>query len=714
MRVLKRSGEVVEYQGDKVILAVMKAMIECDIAEDIAYEVAEDIEEEITGLFDEDGEPVDIEEIQDTIEQEMANKGYFKVAKEFVIYRNKRAEARNKKWEMTDLQYDIWHQKYEWNNEGFEGWLNRVSGGNENIKKLIRQKKFLFGGRILANRGLNQEGRKITYSNCYVLTPPKDNIESIFETAGKLARTFSYGGGVGIDIGNLRPRDAKVNNAALTTSGACSFMDLYSLTTELIGQLGRRGALMISIPCSHPDIEEFIDIKTNLDRVTKANISIRVDDEFMQAVVNKTSYKLRFTVESTGEEIIKEVDADKLFTKLAKNNWDVAEPGLLGWSRIEDWHLLSEDKEFKYAGVNPCAEEPLPENGSCLLGSINLAEFVNHSFTNNAEFDFVKFDEAVKYSVIALNEVLDEGLPLHPLAEQRQTVGDYRQIGLGIMGMAELFVKLGVRYGSEESLKVSEKIAHAMINSALQASSNLAKEYGAYPRYKQDAILSSPFLVSNATEETIELIKKYGIRNSQLLTCAPTGSISTMIGVSGGIEPHFRISYIRKTETLNDGDTFYKVFTPIAKEYMEVNNLSDESQLPDIFITADKLNYEERLRMQSVWQKYIDASISSTVNVPQSFTIEDAKQLYIKAWQYGLKGVTLYREGCRRGGILSNHKTDKSIGDMSIEELQDLIYQKAQDELTNDPNRCPICKGKMNMTGGCSECEQCGYSPCAI
>lgn len=350
-----------------------------------------------------------------------------------------------------------------------------------------------------------------------------------------------------------------------------------------------------------------------------------------------------------------------------------------------------------------------------MLGSINLAEFVSHPFTNNAEFDFYKFDEAVKQSVIALNEVLDEGLPLHPLAEQRQTVGDYRQIGLGIMGMAELFVKLNVRYGSEESLKESEKIAHAMINSALQASASLAKEYGTYPKYKQVEILSSPFLTSNATSETLDMIAKYGLRNSQLLTCAPTGSISTMIGVSGGIEPHFRISYTRKTETLNDGeDTFYKVFTPIAKEYMEINGLSDESQLPEIFVTADKLHYEDRLKMQSVWQKYIDASISSTVNVPQSFTVEDTKQLYIKAWQYGLKGVTLYREGCRRGGILSNHKSDKSTQDMSIEELQDLIYQKAQDAITHDPNKCPICKGKMHMTGGCSECEQCGYSPCAI
>ena len=354
MRVLKRDNRIVPYESDKVILAVMKALIECEYSEEQAREIAEDIEEEVVALYDEDTvEPIDIEAIQNTVEECLATSGHFKASKAYILYRNERAKERNKKWEMTDLQYDIWHQKYEWNNEGFEGWLDRVSGGNEEIKKLIRQKKFLFGGRILANRGLDQEGRKITYSNCYVLTPPEDNLESIFETAGKLARTFSYGGGVGIDIGKLRPNNSKVNNAAQTTSGSVSFMDLYSLTTELIGQQGRRGALMISIPCDHPDIEEFIDIKTDLNKVTKANISIRVNDEFMQAVINKTPFTLKFTVESTGEVITKEVDADRLFTKLAKNNWDFAEPGLLGWSRIEDWHLLSEDKDFKYAGVNP-------------------------------------------------------------------------------------------------------------------------------------------------------------------------------------------------------------------------------------------------------------------------------------------------------------------------------------------------------------------------
>lgn len=257
----------------------------------------------------------------------------------------------------NQLGIDIWKNKYQYNDETFENWLNRVSGGDEDVKSLIKEKKFLFGGRILANRGLDKFGKKITLSNCYVLAPPGDSIEEIFDCAKKLARTYSYGGGCGIDISNLSPRGARINNAAKETSGSVSFMDLYSMITGLIGQSGRRGALMISISCDHPDLEEFIDIKTNLDKVTKANISIRITDKFMEAVKNKEPFTLKFTREATGEKIEKIVDAYSFFKKMCKNNWNYAEPGMLFWDRIENWNLLSNDSEFKYAGVNPLANK---------------------------------------------------------------------------------------------------------------------------------------------------------------------------------------------------------------------------------------------------------------------------------------------------------------------------------------------------------------------
>lgn len=548
----------------------------------------------------------------------------------------------------NQLGQDIWERKYRYENETFDEWINRVSGGNSEIANLIKEKKFLFGGRILANRGLENKGRKISFSNCYVIEPPEDNIESIFDCAKKLARTYSYGGGCGVDISKLSPRGAKVNNAAKETTGSVSFMDLYSMVTGLIGQAGRRGALMLSLSCEHPDLEEFIGIKSDLDRVTKANISIRITDKFMAAVKNKTPFTLSFTRLETGETITKEIDAYEMFHKMCEMNWDYAEPGMLFWDRINNWNLLSCDDEFEYAGTNPCAEEPLPAGGSCLLGSINLAEFAC-----DTGFDFESFKHCVKSSVIALNEVLDEGLPLHPLKEQRESVYDWRQIGLGIFGLADLLIKLGIKYGSPEAIDLCDMIGHTMADMAIKTSAVLAKEYGVYPKYKPEAVEQSAFYSKNALGETKELVESFGLRNSQLLTIAPTGSLSTMLGVSGGIEPIFANYYTRKTESLKGHDEYYKVYTPIVKEYMDKHGLKDDSELPDYFVTAQTLDYKNRIYMQSIWQSHIDASISSTVNVPNDFTVEQVEGLYMTAWDAGLKGVTIFRDGCKRAGILT-------------------------------------------------------------
>ena len=558
--------------------------------------------------------------------------------------------------EDNQLGIDIWTRKYRYENETFDEWLDRVSNGNEKVKELILKKRFLFGGRILSNRGLDKKGIKTTLSNCYVITPPEDNIESIFECASKLARTYSYGGGCGIDISNLAPRGAKVRNTAKETSGATSFMDLYSLVTGLIGQNGRRGALMISLSCEHPDIEDFIEIKSDLNRVTKANISIRITDKFMEAVKKKEMFTLSFTRPETGETITKEVDAYKLFHKMCEMNWDYAEPGALFWDRIEGWNLLSGDENFHYAGTNPCAEEPLPAGGSCLLGSINLSEFVDE----NGEFNSYDFSEAVRISVEALNEVLDEGLSLHPLKEQRESVRDWRQIGLGIFGLADMLIKMGIKYGSQESIDLCNLIGGLMARNAIIASAELAKEKGfAYPNFDYNSLIKSSFYNIHKLKTTDSFIQEYGLLNSQLLTIAPTGSLSSMFGVSGGIEPIYANSYTRKTESLHGKDEYYKVYTPIVKEYMDKHNLKDESELPDYFITAKDLDYKSRIDMQAIWQKHIDASISSTVNVPNSFTVEETEKLYMYAWEQGLKGVTIFRDGCKRTGILTTDEDKK-------------------------------------------------------
>ena len=560
-----------------------------------------------------------------------------------------------KEWlgEENQLGQDIWQKKYQQNGETFEEWLERVSAGNKEIAEYIREKKFLFGGRILSNRGLHNKGKKITYSNCYVITPPEDNLESIFDCAKKLARTYSYGGGCGIDISGLSPKGAHINNAAKETSGSVSFMELYSMVTALIGQNGRRGALMISLDCSHPDIEDFIGIKTDLEKVTKANISIRLTDDFMNAVAENKPYLLHYKRKATGEVIEKEVNARELFFKIAETNWDYAEPGALFWDRVKGWNLLSEIEEFSYAGVNPCAEEPLPAGGSCLLGSINLSEFVKNPFTENADFDISGFKACVKSAVRALNEVLDEGMPLHPLQEQQDSVRDWRQIGLGIMGLADALLKLGITYGDEKAIHLCDRIGFVMANTAIKTSAYLAREIEPFPKYQKKPVEKSPYYQTNTMKETRDLVGMYGLRNSQLLTIAPTGTLSTMLGISGGIEPIYANYYERKTESLHGKDVYYKVYTPIVKQYMEAHGITDDMELPEYFVTAMILDYRRRIEMQSIWQTHIDASISSTVNVPNDFTKEDVFNLYMEAYEKGLKGITIFRDGCKRLGILS-------------------------------------------------------------
>ena len=435
------------------------------------------------------------------------------------------------------------------------------------------------------------------------------------------------------------------------------------------------GALMISIPCDHPDLEDFIEIKQNTDKVTKANISIRVTDEFMEAVANRKPYTLKFVREETGEEISKEIDAHEVFMKMCEANWDWGEPGLLFWDNIEEYNLLSEDKNFKYAGVNPCAEEPLPAGGACLLGSINLAEFVS----DDAEFKFNEFERTVKIAVKALNDVLDEGLPLHPLQEQRESVRDWRQIGLGIFGLADMLIKMGMKYGSAESIELCDKIGYAMARNAMTTSIDLAQYEKPYPKFNADAISKSLFWCSHDMDDFDKDLYKYGLRNSQLLTIAPTGTLSTMLRVSGGIEPIFANYYTRKTESLHGHDQYYKVYTPIVKEYMDIHGLTDDSQLPDFFVTAQTLDYKDRIAMQSVWQKHIDASISSTVNVPEEFPVEKVEDIYIEAWSHGLKGITMFRDGCKRAGILTTHIEEEKKEVASYDELKRGMIVKADD-----------------------------------
>ena len=568
----------------------------------------------------------------------------------------------------NQLSLDIWHNKYQFQNESFEEWLDRVSGNNSEIKRLIREKKFLFGGRILANRGLDKLGRKITLSNCYVIPAPEDSIESIFDCAAKLARTYSYGGGCGIDVSKLRPKDAKVNNAANSTSGTTSFMDFFSYVTGLIGQAGRRGALMISIDCTHPDLEEFINLKSNLDLCTKANISVRVSDDFMHAVKTNRDWTLHFDTEH--EHIEKVVKAKDIFMLLAKRNWEMAEPGILYWDRIKEYNMLNTDQNFEFAGVNPCAEEPLPAGGSCLLGSLNLSEFVREPFTDNCCIDFDALEKAVAISVQGLNQVLLEGMDLHPLDIQRKSVYNWRQIGLGTLGLGDMLIKMGIRYGSKESIDLIDSVFRFIATTAVETSLQLAKIEGCYPMCNKEALAHSRFITHlNLPLDVVKDIEKFGLFNSQLLTCAPTGSIGTMLQTSTGVEPNYAFSFTRRTVSLNAKETDYTVDADIVKQYKAVWGNADT--LPSFFVASHDIDWVDRLAVQEALQYWIDASISSTINLPEETTVEEVAEIYMEAWKRNLKGVTIWRDNCQRQGILSTPKKEEKPEEEPVKKLDD-------------------------------------------
>lgn len=712
----------------------------------------------------------------------------------------------------SQLGTDIINKKYLQENETFMEWSERVSGGNQEVKRLFIEKKFIPGGRILSNRGLNNKGIKSTLSNCYVLTVD-DSIESIYQCCSNMARTYSYGGGVGIDISKLRPSGAVVHNSARSTTGAVSFMKTFDVVTGTIGQNGRRGALMISLSVNHPDVLEFVDIKANTDQITNANISIRVNDKFMKAVENDTDYLLHWPCEMdisekeidaideydkltcvetiSGPVYLKKIKARDLFMKLAKNNWDYGEPGILYWDRIKNWNLMSENKDFEYAGVNPCVigstrvltdkgyieieklvgkevnvwngfewskvnprmtgekqhtlkiefsdtsvvqctdyhkwvlsdgrrvdaselvpgdilikwiepltgcerqnsvknisdggivdkvycmnesknhtfiangcitgncgEEPLPTGGACLLGAMNLYKYVN----DNGEFMHDEFKKDVKTATIGLNEIQVEGTELHPLEVQRDSAKKFRQIGLGIFDLGGALIKMGIAYGTPESRKIAYNIIHEMLIAAFEQSCDLNTVGAEYP-----GMFDSEFYKKQVEPYISKEYKGRYPLNSQLLTIAPTGTTSTMVNAtSGGGEPMFAKNYTRSTKSIGEVD--YVVYPQAVLDYLgkdfDKNNLNIDyinenmDKLPDYFVSADIIDPKDRILMQAALQENIDASISSTINLPEKATVQDVYDIYFQAWANGLKGVTVFREGCKRAAIL-NRTTEK-------------------------------------------------------
>lgn len=517
----------------------------------------------------------------------------------------------------------------------------------ENFYWLLENFRFVPGGRIMFGAG---QSRRATLLNCYVIPIKDDSIEAIFDWCKEAARTYSFGGGMGVDISILRPKGSPVNNSAICSTGSVSFMEIFSTTTGTIGQAGRRGALMITIAVDHPDIIDFIEIKNDFERrrVQYANVSVRVTDEFMNAVAADKDFTLRYESPKTGR-IEKTVKAREIWDKLIKAAHASAEPGVIFWDNVKS-QSTTEYNGMEVVTTNPCAEIPLEPYGCCCLGNVNLTHFVKHEFTDKAAVEWEQLEKAMRYAVRFLDNVLEYSGPKHPLKAQAETSLKSRRIGVGFTGLGDMFIKLGLKYDTDKTIEFTDKLFEKIKNFVYDESCNIALEKGVFPAFEATKHLKSPF-IQRLNKPIIAKIKKGGIRNAALLTVPPVGSGSVLAGVTSGIEPIFAISYIRKSKSLTKNE--FKVYHPIVKEYMDFHNISNEKDLPDIFTTSHQIKPEMRVKMQAAIQKHIDHSISSTVNLSRNISLEEVEKIYFYAWKLGCKGITVYREGSREGILLT-------------------------------------------------------------
>ena len=559
----------------------------------------------------------------------------------------------------NQLGIDIWNKKYRYGNESFDEWLDRVSGGDKELRQLILEKKFLFGGRTLSNRGTDKKG---SFSNCYSRGFVIDSLDDLMQASKDIAVTFKAQGGQGISLSKLRPKGCGINGGQFVSDGIVPFMEIYNTTTESISQGGsRKGALIMTLDAWHKEAETFIKIKSSEGKIQKANLSLEIDDEFMECV--KKYYETGEVITKTinrnyqGNIIEYEVTPIKLYKLMMETAYDWAEPGCLFVNRFRNYNLMEYVDCYNIESCNPCGEQPLPKHSACNLGSINLSEFVVNPFREDVYFDTAGFIEAVKIAIRALDTVLDENMKNHPLKEQQEMARNFRNVGLGLMGMHDMFIKLGYTYGDKQSVEFTDSLADLMFRTAVIASSELADKKGAFPKY-DSRVLSSEIIRKHFTVDELETlgIKKHGLRNCSLLSVAPAGSIGTMLNISTGCEPLFALYYNRKTDSLNGKETYYKVYTGIAKEYIDKHG----DKLPEYFNTSKDIKWKDRVDIQASLQKHIDTAISSTINLPYESTQEEIEQLYLYAWEKGLKGITIFRDGCKRVGILSTNSQNES------------------------------------------------------
>lgn len=530
--------------------------------------------------------------------------------------------------------------------------------------------KFVPGGRILTGAGTQNQ---VTFYNCFVIPSPHDSRQGILDTLATMTEIMARGGGCGFNISSLRPRGTYIKTVNGTSSGPVNWAEIFSVMTHDIIQQGgsRRGALMLMLWDYHPDIEEFITVKKNHNRMTGANLSVCISNKFMQKVKNDESWDLVFPDTNHPKykevwdgdlekwkkmklpiKVHKTIKARKLWDLICESAWSSAEPGIVFMDRYNEmnntWYFE------KIISVNVCGEQGLPAWGVCNLGSLNLASFVKE----NRQFDYENFSQVAKVAVRFLDNVIDAENYLFPEMEQTQKAE--RRQGLGTMGLGDALIKMKLRYGSDDSIKTIEKIYQVLRDSAYLSSIELAKEKAAFPKFDKEKYLKGKF-IKKLPNNIQDKIKKQGIRNAVILTQAPTGKISLIAGVSSGIEPVFALSYKQK-DRIGERIVHHQLY----QDWLENNPKKDK---PSYFVTASELTPQEHIRVQAVIQQYTDSSISKTVNAPNSHTVEEVKKLYNLAYNQGCKGITYFREGCREAMLdnLDNKPKIKMAGKLVSE-----------------------------------------------
>ena len=523
--------------------------------------------------------------------------------------------------------------------------------------------KYLPAGRITAGAGT---ARSVTLFNCFVMGTVPDTMGGIFDALKEAALTMQQGGGIGYDFSTIRPKGAAVHGVAADASGPLSFMDVWDAMCRTIMSAGsRRGAMMATMRCDHPDIEQFITAKSDPARLRMFNMSVLVTDPFMAAVKADGPWELVF-----GGKVYKTVQARALWDRIMQSTYEFAEPGVIFIDRINATNNLNYVETI--AATNPCGEQPLPPYGACLLGSINLARLVTDPFGKNAGLDEVALTDLVATAVRMMDNVVDASN--FPLPQQQAEAKAKRRIGLGVTGLADTLLMVGLRYGSDEAVAATEKWMKAIARAAYLASVDLAREKGAFPLFDAEKYLASGNMMQ-MDDDVRAAVAKHGIRNALLTSIAPTGTISLYAGnVSSGIEPVFAYAYTRKVLQKDGSRTEEEVVDYAVKMWRDKMG---DAELPDYFVNAQTLAPIDHVKMQAAAQKWIDSSISKTINCPEDISFDAFKEVYMAAWDQGCKGCTTYRPNDVTGSVLTvSESSDKTPAETpaTMHEGGEVIY----------------------------------------